>query len=307
VGKGAYELSLYQLVKRRFELVPGSTITWRGNPTDAALDLRAMYRVKTAPLDLMSEQLSGADASQLNRYRQELPFEVYTRITGELLRPSVAFSLDMPEAQRGAMDGQVYARVQRLNQQDDELNRQVFSLLVLNRFVPAVQSQPGTGINASSLARSSASQLLSSQLNSLSAKYLKGVDLNVNVNSFTDYQSGQAADRTVAQLQLQKNLFNERLVVQLGSQVDLEGNRAREQKASDLLGDLSLEYLLNADGSLRLRAFRRQQFEGVVEGQLVVSGTSLVYSREFNRFSEAFRSRPTPQLQPEPPKKEEKP
>lgn len=307
VGKGAYELSLYQLVKRRFELVPGSTITWRGNPTDAALDLRAMYRVKTAPLDLMSEQLSGADASQLNRYRQELPFEVYTRITGELLRPSVAFSLDMPEAQRGAMDGQVYARVQRLNQQDDELNRQVFSLLVLNRFVPAVQSQPGSGVNASSLARSSASQLLSSQLNSLSAKYLKGVDLNVNVNSFTDYQSGQAADRTVAQLQLQKNLFNERLVVQLGSQVDLEGNRAREQKASDLLGDLSLEYLLNADGSLRLRAFRRQQFEGVVEGQLVVSGTSLVYSREFNRFSEAFRSRPTPQVEAVDPKKEVKP
>lgn len=307
VGKGAYELSLYQLVKRRFELVPGSTITWRGNPTDAALDLRAMYRVKTAPLDLMSEQLSGADASQLNRYRQEMPFEVYTRITGELLRPAVAFSLDMPEAQRGAMDGQVYARVQRLNQQEDELNRQVFSLLVLNRFVPAVQSQPGTGINASSLARSSASQLLSGQLNSLSARYLKGVDVNVNVNSFTDYQSGQAADRTVAQLQLQKNLFNERLVVQLGSQVDLEGNRAREQKASDLLGDLSLEYMLNPDGSLRLRAFRRQQFEGVLEGQLVVSGTSLVYSREFNRFSEAFRSRPTPQLQSEPPKKEEKP
>lgn len=307
VGKGAYELSLYQLVRRRFELVPGSTITWRGNPTDAALDLRAMYRVKSAPLDLMSEQLSGADASQLTRYRQELPFEVYTRITGELLRPAVAFSLDMPEAQRGAIDGQVYARVQRLNQQEDELNRQVFSLLVLNRFVPAVQSQPASGVNASSLARSSASQLLSSQLNSLSAKYLKGVDLNVNVNSFTDYQSGQAADRTVAQVQLQKNLFNERLVVQLGSQVDLEGNRAREQKASDLLGDVSLEYLLNPDGSLRLRAFRRQQFEGVVEGQLVVSGTSLVYSREFNRFSEAFRSRPSPQIQSEAPKTEEKP
>lgn len=307
VGKGAYELSLYQLVKRRFELVPGSTITWRGNPTDAALDLRALYRVKTAPLDLLSEQLSGADASQLNRYRQELPFEVYTRITGELLRPTVAFSLDMPEAQRGAVDGQVYSRVQRLNQQEDELNRQVFSLLVLNRFVPAVQSQPGSGLNATSLARSSASQLLSSQLNSLSARYLKGVDLNVNLNSFTDYQSGQAADRTVAQVQLQKNLFNERLLVQLGSQVDLEGNRARQQRASDLLGDVSLEYLLNPDGSLHLRAFRRQQFEGVVEGQLVVSGTSLVYSREFNRFSEAFRSRPTPQLQSEPAKKEEKP
>lgn len=307
VSKGAYELSLYQLVKRKFELVPGSTISWQGNPTDAALDLRALYRIKTAPLDLMSEQLSGADASQLTRYRQELPFEVYTRITGELLAPTVAFSIDMPEKQRGAIDGQVYSRVQRLNQQEDELNRQVFSLLVLNRFIPTSTSQLTPNVSATAMARSSASQLLSSQLNSLSSKYVKGVDLNVNLNSFKDYQSGQVADRTVAQVQLQKNLFDERLVVQLGSEVDLEGSRARQQRASDLLGDLSLEYLLNTDGSLRLSAFRRQQFEGVMEGQLIVSGTSLVYSREFNRFAEAFRRRPTPQLQTEPTPEEDKP
>lgn len=299
VSSGSYDLSLYEVVQRKFELVPGSTIAWRGDPLDAALNLRALYRIKTNAVDLMSEQLSGADQSTLNRYRQELPFEVYTNIRGELLKPEVSFSLDMPENQRAALDGNVYARVQQLNQQESEVNKQVFSLLVLNRFLPAGGSGQAAGNGA--LARSSASQLLSGQLNSLSAKYIKAVELDLNLNSYTDFQSGQGQDRTVANINLRKNLFNERVVVQIGSQVDLEGSQRRQQNASDIFGDVSVEYLITEDGVYRVRAFRRNQFEGALEGQLIITGTSLMYNREFNKFSEAFRPRP------DQPKPEEKP
>lgn len=290
VNRGSYDLSLYELVQRKFELVPGSTITWRGDPLDAAMNLRALYRVKTNAVDLMSEQLSGADATTLTRYRQELPFEVYTNIKGELLKPQVSFNLDMPENQRGALDGNVYARVQQLNQQESEVNKQVFSLLVLNRFLPA-SNQGNATVGSGSLARSSASQLLSGQLNTLSAKYIKAVQLDMNLNSYTDYQTGQAADRTVANVNLRKNLFNERLAVQIGSQVDLEGQGRRQQNASDIIGDVTVEYLITDDGVYRIKAFRRNQFEGVIEGQLIITGASLVYNREFNDFSEAFRRR----------------
>jgi|GEM_PF-1731609 len=290
VDRGSYDLSLYELVQRKFELVPGSTITWRGDPLDAALDLRARYRVKTNAVDLMSEQLSGADASTLTRYRQELPFDVYINVQGELLKPQVSFNLDMPENKRGALDGNVYARVQQLNQQESEVNKQVFSLLVLNRFLPASNQGNAPG-GSGNLARSSASQLLSGQLNTLSAKYIKAVELDMNLNSYTDYQSGQASDRTVANLNLRKNLFNERLAVQIGSQVDLEGQNRQQQNASDLIGDVTVEYLITDDGVYRFKAFRRNQFEGVIEGQLIITGVSLVYNREFNYFSEAFRRR----------------
>lgn len=299
VSSGSYDLSLYEVIQRKFELVPGSTIAWRGDPLDAELNLRALYRVKTNAVDLMSEQLSGADASTLNRYRQELPFEVYTNIRGELLKPAVSFSLDMPENQRSALDGNVYARVQQLNQQESEVNKQVFSLLVLNRFIPAGGGGQTAGSGA--LARSSASQLLSGQLNSLSAKYIKAVELDLNLNSYTDFQSGQGQDRTVANINLRKNLFNERVVVQIGSQVDLEGSQRRQQNVSDIFGDVSVEYLITEDGVYRVRAFRRNQFEGALEGQLIITGTSLMYNREFNKFSEAFRRRNTV------PKKEDTP
>lgn len=299
IRRGQYDLSLYELVKRKFELVPGGRITWNGDITDATLDLQALYRIKTSASDLMSAQLSGADESTRTRYRQDLPFEVYMNIEGNLLKPSISFRLDMPELQRSALDGNVYARLQQLNQQESDLNKQVFSLMVLNRFVPDGASNGG-GNGASAMARSSVSQLLSSQLNSLSSQYVKGVDLNMDLNSYTDYTSGQAQDRTQLNVNVRKSFLDNRLAVEVGRQVDVQGS---PQASNDIIGDVSVEYRLSTDGAYRLRGFRRNQQEGLAEGPLVVTGLSLVLSREFNGFDELLRKKkpvvPQAEIKPE--------
>ena len=289
VAKGQYKMNLYGIVKRAFDLMPGSRIVWTGDLMGAKLDLTAIYKVKTAASDLMADQISGGDASQQTRYRQQLPFEVLLNIDGTILKPEISFGLNMPEDQRGALGGNVYARIQQINDNEAELNNQVFSLLVLNKFAP-VEGSGATGNTTSQAARSSVSQVLSGQLNSLSAKYIKGVDVGVDLNSYTDYQSGMAQDRTQLNLNVRKSLFNDRVSVQVGSQVDLEGSAAQQQDpASDLIGDVSLEYSITKDGRYRVRGFRKNQFEGLVEGQLIVTGMSLVYNREFNSFQELFR------------------
>ncbi|HWZ22884.1 MAG TPA: translocation/assembly module TamB domain-containing protein, partial [Cytophagaceae bacterium] len=96
VAGGHYQMSLYNLVKRRFELKAGSTILWTGDPMGAKLDLTAIYNIKTSTSDLMSDQVTGADASQLSQYRQKLPFNVLLNINGELLKPQISFAMDMP-------------------------------------------------------------------------------------------------------------------------------------------------------------------------------------------------------------------
>lgn len=289
VRSGQYKMSLYGLVKREFGLAPGSRITWSGDPLDASLDLTAVYHIKTASSDLMASQLTGADQATLTRYRQKLPFDVLVKIKGRLMRPEIAFAIDMPENQRGALGGNVYARVLQLNENEAELNQQVFSLLVLNRFVPTQQGS-SEGNTTSQMARSSVSQVLSGQLNSLSEKYIKGVDVGVDLESFTDYQSGQAQDRTQVNLNVRKSFFNDRVSVQVGSQVDIEGPAAQQQQgASDIIGDVAVEYLLTDDGRYRLRGFRRNSFEGIVEGQLIVTGLSLVFNRDFNHFRELLK------------------
>jgi translocation and assembly module TamB len=285
--KGHYEMSLYNLVSRRFEIQEGSSIQWAGDPLDANLNLTAIYRVRTSAAELVASQAGGGDGGA---FRQELPFLVYLNIDGELVRPEISFELDMPEESRGAAGGNVYGKIQQLNNQEGELNRQVFSLLVLNRFFPD-RGGDGAGGGTGALARSSVSQVLSGQLNNLSENLLgdSGVELDFDMDSFTDYQTGAPQDRTQLNVSARTRFMDDRLIVQVGSQIDIEGGSQQMDRGNALLGNVSIEYLLTENGRYRLRGFRRNSFESFIDGQLVVTGMSLIFNREFNHFRELWR------------------
>ncbi|HUH47542.1 MAG TPA: translocation/assembly module TamB domain-containing protein, partial [Arenibacter sp.] len=187
LSDGHYEASLYNLVKRRFDIAPGSSLTWSGDPFNADLDVRAIYKVETSAAPLMAAQTSASSAGTANKYRQKVPFLVYLNVKGALLLPEISFNLDMPEDEQGALGGEVYGRVMQLNDREEELNKQVFSLLVLNRFFPGSTSDGSSG-GAASIARDNVNKVLSGQLNQFSDKLMgsSGIDLDFGLDSFTD-------------------------------------------------------------------------------------------------------------------------
>ncbi|HEA28823.1 MAG TPA: translocation/assembly module TamB [Leeuwenhoekiella sp.] len=284
IDKGHYEMSLYNLVKRRFELAQGSQVVWSGDPFNASLDVSAYYDLETAASGLMPEKDS--------KYRQQLDFLVYLNVDGELMQPVISFNLDMPKEEQGAVGGQVYARVQQLNQQENELNKQVFSLLVLNKFFPDSGSDGSSGGTAS-IARDNINDAISDQLNTFSDKLLgnSGVQLNFGLDSYTDYQGeGGGQDRTTLDVAAQKKLLDDRLIVSVGSEVDLQGSPSANEGPSPVIGNVSLEYLLTEDGRFRVKGFRRNEFENVIDGQLIISGISLIFTREFDKFDEFWQN-----------------
>ena len=277
---GHYEMSLYSLVKRRFEIAEGSQVTWAGDPFDASLDVSAIYRVETSPSSLMAARGGG------DQFRRELPFLVYLNVDGELMQPNLSFGLQMPEDERGAVGGEVYGRLQQLNTQEAELNKQVFSLLVLNRFYPSSNNAGDSGGNLS-IARDNLSQALADQLNVFSEKLLgdTGVELNFGVDSYSDYEGSQ---RTEVDIEAQKTLLDDRLIVSVGSEVGVQGGNRPGEEASPLIGNVSIEYLLTENGRFRLKGFRRNEFENVIDGQLIISGIAFIFTREFNEFEELW-------------------
>ncbi len=289
LNSGHYETSLYNLVKRRFDINPGSTITWQGLPTDAKLDVTAVYKVATSATPLMSSVISGEDISVTNKYRQVLPFLVYLNVDGELLQPKLSFRLDMPEDEQGSLGGAVYGRVQQLNQQEAELNKQVFSLLALNRFYPNSGSDGSMGGTAA-IARDNVNKVLSGQINAFSDKVFgkSGFEVDFDLESFTDYQGDSPQDRTQLNINAKKKLFDDRLVVTAGSAVDVEGSAQPGQEETPIIGNVGLEYLLTKDGRYRLKGFRKNEYENIIDGQLIVTGIALIFNREFNKFSQLF-------------------
>ena len=286
VSGGHYEMNLYNIVDRKFELVKGSRISWSGDVLDAKLDIKTLYNVETSAASLMAAQTSGADPSVKSKFRQVLPFEVYLNVNGAMLQPLISFNLDMPEDEQGAIGGQVYARIQQLNQSETELNKQVFALLVLNSFYPDPESDGSNG-GAASIARENINDALSDQLNMFSDKLLgdTGVELDFGLDSYTDYQSQSPTERTQLDIAAQKKLLDDRLIVRVGSEVDLQGSNPNGE-ATPIIGNVSLEYILTEDGRYRLKGFRRNQFDNVIDGQTIASGIGLIFTQEFNKFSE---------------------
>jgi hypothetical protein len=209
-------------------------------------------------------------------------------VDGELTQPQISFNLDMPEDEQGALGGQVYGQVQQLNNQEAQLNKQVFSLLVLNRFYPEPGSDGSRG-GVATIARDNLNDVLSDQLNVFSQKLLgdSGVELDFGLDSYTDYQGTSPQERTQLDIAAQKKLFDDRLVVRVGSAVDLQGT-SPEGDATPLIGNVSIEYLLTENGRFRLRGFRKSEFENVIDGQTIVSGIALIFTQEFNKFHELW-------------------
>jgi len=296
VARGSYRVSLYGLTSREFNIRRGSSLTWSGDPYNADLNLTAVYKIKASPAELLANQGSDSPADQ-SLARNTLPFNVLINVTGNLNKPIIGFDITLPEDQRGALGGQVDAKLGQLRQPDQasEQSKQVFSLLILGRFIQQNPFQSSSGESfATSQLRGSVSSILTDQLNNLTGKYLSGLGLDLGVTNQASYGAdGSTGSRTDLNVAVRRQLFNNRLTVRVGTDIGLAGtNNANsgvqgQSAASNLAGDVSLEYTLMRDGRLRLRAFRQNAYEDI-DGPIVRTGAALVYQREYNSFAELF-------------------
>ena len=292
---GSYQLSL-SLLKRQFLILPGSTITWTGDPMSANVDITAEYIANTQPINLLQSQLDPS-SPDIGKYKGKLPFNVLLKMKGELLKPVITFDIELPtELQTQWTD--VETKLEQIRRDDAELNKQVFALLLLGRFVqenPLENSAEGTSLATS--AKSSVSRILADQLNNLAGSLIQGVNLNFGVNSEDDYSSGTRTSRTDLTVGISKSLLNDRLRVSIGSNFELEGPANTNENASNIAGDVAVDYLLSKDGRYALRAYRRNEYEGVVEGQVIESGVSFIFTFDFNEFKQIFRRKTEEQKQ----------
>lgn len=290
--EGTYELT-FNLLRRKFVIQEGSRITWTGELTKADVNITAVYIANTSSLDLVKNQLpENITATERNKYLQRLPYEVTLKMEGELLQPSITFDIRLPENKNYVVSNEIVTtartRLDQLRQEPSELNKQVFALLLLNRFITDNPFQTSGGITAESFARQSASKLLSEQLNQLAADLIHGVDVNINLESQDDYTTGEQRTRTDLNVGLSKRLLNDRLTVTLGSNFELEGPQTAQQDASTIIGNIALDYRLSEDGRYLLRAYRKNEYEGVIDGYVIETGVGFVITLDYNRFWSIF-------------------
>ena len=292
LDEGSYDLS-FNFIKRKFIIQKGSRIVWTGEPTTAQLDVTAVYVANTAPLDLVLGQTTGDP----NIYKQKLPFEVHLLMMGELLKPRITFDIILPEEKNYNVSKEIISTVQakliqmRLDQ--GEMNKQVFALLLLNRFVSQnpFDNSGGGLLDANAFAMQSVSSLLSEQLNNLTKGLIAGVDINFDLATTQDYTTGTKQNRTDFNVGVSKRLLSDRLTVSVGSNFELQGPQPTNAQQNNLAGNISINYKLSKDGKYMLRVYRKNDYTGIIEGYVIETGVGFIISVDYNKFKELFTTK----------------
>jgi hypothetical protein len=169
------------------------------------------------------------------------------------------------------------------------LNRQVFSLLLLRSFITPVAATGGGGITAGGAVANTGSEMLSNKLSNWLNGVTKEVDVGVN------YRPGTGLSNDELDLTLNKQLFNNRLVIDGNFGVTNNTNSSKSTTAnnnsSNLIGDVTLEYKLTESGRYRVKGFNRSNDNTQVinSGGPFTQGVGVFYREEFENLNELYR------------------
>ena len=295
VEEGDYLFTLLNFVNKPFEVRQGGTIQWTGDPFGATLNLAAEYDGLRAPVsNFISEYLVTSSSQQVRSAAQRsTDVDLTMYLSGKLYEPEITFDIDFPDI-TGELKNYVESKLRVLRRDPNELNRQVFALVVMGQFLPSDLAFTGNELNltVNNTVTEMLSQQLSLFLTDLVGNLVKdgGVisDIDLSV-SYSQYQAATLANPTDAQTgsEFKVNprlfLFNDRLILSSG----VGSTQVAGTSGAAFAGDLVVEYILTDDRQLRVRAYQSTEPQ-IGGGRQNRTGVGLRYRKEFESFDELF-------------------
>ncbi len=270
IQDGEYLFTLQNVINKKFRVESGGNIVWNGSPTDAIIDLDAIYELKAAPYNLSS---SAETDEKLNK---RIPVHCLLTLEGDLSNPRIQPKIVLPTAEpetRALLDNNIGT--------DEELMRQFISLLVINNFmsVNGFGTDPSDGIRSGGMAAGvTASELLSNQLSNLLSQISNDFDIGVN------YRPGDLVSSDEVEVALSTQLFDDRII--LSGNLDVGGND-RYSGTQNIVGDFDLEFKMTE--KISLKAFNRANDDFRLRDALYTQGVGLQYRSEFDQLSDLFQ------------------
>jgi len=244
-------------IKETFFIEEGGSVTWTGDPYQAVINVRAYTELRGNLADLSPELLTNASQ----------PINCYINLTESLMKPTIGFEIKAPKALE-----QDKTFLSQIAADEDELNRQFFSLLLWKKFQPMKGSTRASG--------GAALDFASNQINSLLSQMSKEYQLNVSLTN-------DAPGKNEYAIGIKKGFLDDQLIVS-----GMFGSRnmtTAEQTQSTLIGDIEIEYKLNKEGTFRINIFNESNDNRSLQSTnrgLTKQGVGLYYRENFNTLND---------------------
>ena len=262
IQKGSYLFTLQNVINKWFDIEPGSTIQWTGEPLDAILNINAVYKLKASLQPLLEGSLT-----ENNRSSRAVPVECFIHLTDRLTQPTVNFDIVVPNA-----DSEVQNLIASSLSTPESKSQQFLYLILANSFISESQNSMSGSIGASATA-ATGFELLSNQF----SNWLSSEDYKIVLR----YRPRTEQMSDEVDFGFSKGLINNRLLI------EVEGNyivdKAQVVNAnSNFTGEAYLTWLIDRAGVLRLKGFthtidRFDENQGLQE-----TGIGIYFKEDFN-------------------------
>lgn len=270
VQSGQFNFTYENLPRKRFDLLDGGRISWAGDPYDALIDVKGVYKVKAS--------LSGLGLDTTSSLRNRVNVDCIIHLTDQLFTPNIRFSFRFPGLD-SQLEQTVFSIIDTTN--DAMMTQQMISLLVLGSF-------SYTGADNFSIGNSSL-DVLSGQLSGWLSQISKDFDIGLH------YRPGDRLTSEELEVALSTQLFNDRVTID--GNFGVLGNRNVSQNASNIVGDVEVSVKLTSDGRFRMKAFNHSNINNWLNISSYdnlspyTQGIGLSYRQEFDSFADLIRKR----------------
>lgn len=265
VSQGDYKFTMMNLINKNFIVKSGSYINWYGDPYSAEMNITAKYKVQTPVFLIMPSDVA-------ERYRNNRQVECLMNLKDNLFKPTIKFDINIPNS-----DENIKNALNIIRSSEQERNKQFFSLLAFNRFMPLTSS-----IDNSSIGVAGGNATYSELVSSLASSALSNMTDFVNIG--LNYKKGDQLAQDEVALDLSKQLFNDR--VSITGNIGLTTARNNTRNSNRGFGEVNVEYKVNRDGTFRLRGFYESNQQTITNTSQspYTQGAGVYYTEEFDKF-----------------------
>lgn len=266
IKEGSYLFTLQNIINKKFIIEEGSTISWTGEPVDALLNINAVYKVKASLQPLLAGSVST------NTSTRAVPVDCIIHLSDRLTKPTVTFDVVVPNA-----DPDAQAVIANALSTPESRSQQFLYLLVANSFISEASSNTTASIGVSASA-ATGFELLSNQL----SNWLSADDYNIVIR----YRPRTAMTSDEVDFGFSTELINNRLLLEVEGNYLVDKSMAVNPKASNLMGEAYLTWLIDRAGNLRLKGFthtidRFDENQGLQE-----TGIGIYYKQSFDNLTD---------------------
>jgi hypothetical protein len=161
------------------------------------------------------------------------------------------------------------------------------NLLVRGSFVLSIE---GDAIGGTTAMDAQIDNFYTTQLNNLVSDNINFVDLRFDVQSFMNYNTeGETVVQRNYYYNIGKSFFRDRARINYQGSLGFNNQLQSEQINTSFVQDqLEVEVKITKNGVFRGVVFRKNQYEGLLEGEVIETGAGIRLSKDFYSIGDIF-------------------